>query len=119
MSEHNHRNLCFLRGTSCDGQIHIAGLEKTYALKVGGSPRSRKSISRSGKTILLIDEPFAALDAMTREELRFSLMRIWDPAKKTVIFVTHNIAEAMACDLDGHLSTSAVDQARSGSRWTN
>jgi ABC-type nitrate/sulfonate/bicarbonate transport system ATPase subunit len=62
-----------------------------------------------------MDEPFAALDATTREELGFALMRIWDTAKKTVIFVTHNIAEAMACDLDGHRSTSAVDHARPGS----
>ena len=42
-----------------------------------------------------MDEPFAALDAMTREELCFELMRIWSADKKTVIFVTHNIAEAI------------------------
>ena len=42
-----------------------------------------------------MDEPFAALDAMTREELGFELMRIWDTEKKTVVFVTHNISEAI------------------------
>ncbi len=42
-----------------------------------------------------MDEPFAALDAMTREELGFELMRIWDKDKKTVVFVTHNISEAI------------------------
>ena len=42
-----------------------------------------------------MDEPFAALDAMTREELGFELMRIWDTDKKTVVFVTHNITEAI------------------------
>jgi NitT/TauT family transport system ATP-binding protein len=42
-----------------------------------------------------MDEPFAALDAMTREELGFELLRIWDTEKKTVIFVTHNITEAI------------------------
>jgi NitT/TauT family transport system ATP-binding protein len=42
-----------------------------------------------------MDEPFAALDAMTREELGFELMRIWDVDKKTVIFVTHNIVESI------------------------
>ena len=46
-------------------------------------------------SVLLMDEPFAALDAMTREELGFELMRIWDTDKKTVIFVTHNITEAI------------------------
>src|SRR5205814_10224536 len=43
----------------------------------------------------LFRSPFAALDAMTREELGFELMRIWDKDKKTVIFVTHNITEAI------------------------
>ena len=43
----------------------------------------------------LMDEPFAALDAMTREELCFELMRIWSADRKTVIFVTHNIMEAI------------------------
>jgi NitT/TauT family transport system ATP-binding protein len=42
-----------------------------------------------------MDEPFAALDALTREELGFELMRIWAADKKTVIFVTHNISEAI------------------------
>ena len=42
-----------------------------------------------------MDEPFAALDAMTREELGFEFLRIWDTHKKTVVFVTHNIVEAI------------------------
>jgi len=46
-------------------------------------------------SMLLMDEPFAALDAMTREELGFELLRIWDIEKKTIIFVTHNIPEAI------------------------
>jgi NitT/TauT family transport system ATP-binding protein len=46
-------------------------------------------------SVLLMDEPFAALDALTREELGFELMRIWSSDKKTVIFVTHNITEAI------------------------
>jgi NitT/TauT family transport system ATP-binding protein len=42
-----------------------------------------------------MDEPFAALDAMTREELGFELLKIWDVYKKTVVFVTHQISEAI------------------------
>ena len=58
--------------------------------------QQRVSICRAlihDPSVLLMDEPFAALDAMTREELGFELLRIWDTDKKTVVFVTHNIAE--------------------------
>jgi NitT/TauT family transport system ATP-binding protein len=60
--------------------------------------QQRVSICRAlihNPSVLLMDEPFAALDAMTREELGFELMRIWDTDKKTVVFVTHNISEAI------------------------
>jgi NitT/TauT family transport system ATP-binding protein len=60
--------------------------------------QQRVSICRAlihNPSVLLMDEPFAALDALTREELGFELMRIWAADKKTVIFVTHNISEAI------------------------
>ena len=60
--------------------------------------QQRVAISRAlihNPSVLLMDEPFAALDAMTREELGFELMRIWGADKKTVVFVTHNITEAI------------------------
>jgi ABC-type nitrate/sulfonate/bicarbonate transport system ATPase subunit len=60
--------------------------------------QQRVSIFRAlihNPSVLLMDEPFAALDAMMREELGFEPMRIWDTDKKTVIFVTHNITEVI------------------------
>jgi NitT/TauT family transport system ATP-binding protein len=60
--------------------------------------QQRVSICRAlihNPSVLLMDEPFAALDALTREELGFELMRIWAADKKTVVFVTHNITEAI------------------------
>jgi NitT/TauT family transport system ATP-binding protein len=60
--------------------------------------QQRVSICRAlihNPSVLLMDEPFAALDALTREELGFELMRIWAGDKKTVVFVTHNITEAI------------------------
>ena len=60
--------------------------------------QQRVALSRAlihNPSVLLMDEPFAALDAMTREELGFELLRIWHTHKKTVIFVTHNISEAI------------------------
>jgi NitT/TauT family transport system ATP-binding protein len=56
---------------------------------------SRSAARIHNPSVLLMDEPFAALDAMTREELGFELMGIWDADKKTVIFVTHNITESI------------------------
>jgi len=78
--------------------VGLAGFERRFPRELSGGMQQRVSLCRAlihNPSVLLMDEPFAALDAMTREELCFELMRIWSADKKTVIFVTHNIAEAI------------------------
>jgi NitT/TauT family transport system ATP-binding protein len=78
--------------------VGLSGFEKRYPRELSGGMLQRASICRAlihNPSVLLMDEPFAALDAMTREELGFELLRIWEADKKTVIFVTHNISEAI------------------------
>lgn len=78
--------------------VGLSGFETRYPLELSGGMQQRVALCRAlihNPSVLLVDEPFAALDAMTREELDFELMRIWDAEKKTVIFVTHNITEAI------------------------
>jgi NitT/TauT family transport system ATP-binding protein len=78
--------------------VGLSGFEKRFPRELSGGMQQRASLCRAlihNPSVLLMDEPFAALDAMTREELGFELMRIWDADKKTVVFVTHNISEAI------------------------
>ena len=78
--------------------VGLSGFEKRFPRELSGGMQQRVSLCRAlihNPSVLLMDEPFAALDAMTREELCFELMRIWNADKKTVIFVTHNITEAI------------------------
>jgi NitT/TauT family transport system ATP-binding protein len=86
---------------SVEELVRLVGLERFrhyYPFQLSGGMQQRVALARAlviDPSLLLMDEPFGALDEITRAMMRYELLRIWDMDKKTVIFVTHSITEAI------------------------
>ena len=79
-------------------RVGLAGFEHKFPRELSGGMQQRASIVRSlavNPSIMLMDEPFGALDAFTRDEMNLLLLRLWSETRKTIVFVTHNISEAI------------------------
>jgi NitT/TauT family transport system ATP-binding protein len=78
--------------------VGLSGFNKYYPAQISGGMRQRTNLARAlaiNPEVLIMDEPFSALDAQTREVMQIELLRIWLDGRKTVLFITHQIDEAV------------------------
>ena len=81
------------------GRVKLGGFEEKFPRQLSGGMEKRGSLARAlitGKPVLLMDEPFGPLDAQTRLSLQQQLTQLWEDVKNTVVFVTHDVIEAIA-----------------------
>jgi NitT/TauT family transport system ATP-binding protein len=86
------------RGRQLMAMVGLAGYEDKYPYELSGGMQQRAAIARAlihDPKLVLMDEPFGALDALTREKMNLELLRIWKESGKTIVFVTHGISEAV------------------------
>ncbi|MGH9244165.1 MAG: ABC transporter ATP-binding protein [Acidimicrobiales bacterium] len=96
-----------VRGSAPDGRdralallrrVGLEGFEDVHPAALSGGMRQRVALCRAlvhGAPLLLMDEPFGALDALTRQAMNYDLMGLWESERKTVVLITHSIAEAV------------------------
>ncbi|WP_274425289.1 ABC transporter ATP-binding protein [Chelativorans sp. YIM 93263] len=93
--------------------VGLAGFEDKHPYELSGGMQQRASIARAlihDPKLVLMDEPFGALDAMTREKMNLEMLRIWERSRKTIVFVTHGIQEAVF--LGSHCAVLTAGPAR-------
>src|SRR5579863_3153025 len=93
--------------------VGLAGYEDKYPQQLSGGKQQRTAIARAfihDPKLILMDEPFGALDALTREQMNLEMLRIWRESGKTIIFVTHSIQEAVF--LGSHCAVLTTSPAR-------
>ena len=93
--------------------VGLAGYEDKYPQQLSGGMQQRTAIARAfihDPKLILMDEPFGALDALTREQMNLEMLRIWRESGKTIIFVTHSIQEAVF--LGSHCAVLTAGPAR-------
>lgn len=93
--------------------VGLGGFASRYPYELSGGMQQRASIARAlvhDPKLVLMDEPFGALDALTREKMNLEMLRIWTESKKTILFVTHSIPEAVL--LGSHCAVLTAGPAR-------